>query len=272
MKPYLDPIIFAIPLFLFSLVFEFLQIRKSKQNYNLVDARTSISMGLGNLALSLFFAPLIWAASTMVYDLRILTIPMTAMGYLALFIADDFIYYWFHRISHQSRIWWAAHVNHHSSEHYNLSTALRQHWTGNFVLNWALWLPLVWIGFDPRWVLMQKSVSLIYQYWIHTELIHKMPNWFERVFNTPSHHRVHHGSNTEYLDCNYAGILIVWDKLFKSFVSEDPKIQIRYGLTKNVGSYKILKVAFHEWQDIFRDLRKTQGMRSKIRVVFGKPG
>ncbi len=139
--------------------------------------------------------------------------------YVVLFLADDFAYYWFHRIHHEVRVFWASHVVHHSSQHYNLSTALRQTWTPMTAL--PFWAGLALLGFQPWMILTQQAISLIYQFWIHTERIGRLPAPIEYVFNTPSHHRVHHGSNEIYLDRNYGGILIIWDRLFGTFQGGD---------------------------------------------------
>ena len=181
---------------------------------------------------------------------RIFTIPFTWWAWVLIFLADDFCYYWFHRISHENRLFWASHVVHHSSKMYNLSTALRQTWTGSF-MSFVFWLPLAIVGFHPVMILAQMSVSLLYQYWIHTELIDKLPRWFEAVFNTPSHHRVHHATNPQYLDRNHAGILIIWDKLFGTFEPEVEKPI--YGLVKNIDTYNPLKIAFLEWYNMCRE-------------------
>ena len=144
-----------------------------------------------------------------------LTIPFAIWSWIVLIYLEDFCYYWFHRISHESRFFWASHVVHHSSQKYNLSTALRQTWTGSF-FSFIFWIPLVLLGFHPIMIMTQMSISLIYQYWIHTELIKKMPNWFETFFNTPSHHRVHHATNPQYLDRNHAGIFTMWTQFYPS--------------------------------------------------------
>ena len=150
-----------------------------------------------------------------------------------LFVADDFSYYWYHRIHHVCRVFWATHVVHHSSEHYNLSTALRQPWISISTFPFWMWLPLV--GFPVWTVLLAQSWNLIYQFWIHTERIVRLPRWFEAVFNTPSHHRVHHGANQQYLDRNYGGELIIWDRIFGSFTPEVERV--RYGLTTNIHTF-----------------------------------
>ena len=162
---------------------------------------------------------------------------------MLLFFADDLAYYWFHRISHVSRVFWASHVVHHSSTHFNLSTALRQTWVPMTYL--PFWLPLLLVGFPPWMVLLAQSWSLIYQFGLHTERIGRLPRPIEFVFNTPIHHRVHHGANEQYLDRNYGGILIIWDRLFGSFIREEERV--RYGLTKNIDTFNPVKVAFGEY-------------------------
>ena len=154
----------------------------------------------------------------MIYELTPLRLdPGDWWVWVLLFFADDFSYYWFHRISHESRFFWASHVVHHSSTHYNLSTALRQTWVPMTYLPFWLWMPAV--GFEPWMVLLAQAWSLIYQFWIHTERITRLPRPLEWVLNTPSHHRVHHGSNEVYLDKNYGGILIIWDRLFGTYAA-----------------------------------------------------
>jgi sterol desaturase/sphingolipid hydroxylase (fatty acid hydroxylase superfamily) len=184
-----------------------------------------------------------------------------------LFFADDFSYYCFHRISHECRLFWASHVIHHSSQRFNLGTALRQTWTGNF-MSFVFWLWLPLIGFPPVMVLTMQAISLLYQFWIHTELVRHMGP-LEWVLNTPSHHRVHHGSNQQYLDRNHAGVLIIWDRMFGTFEPEREKVV--YGLTKNLNSYNPLRIAFHEWIDIWRDLRNAQTWKQRLISVFGSP-
>ncbi|WP_428028540.1 sterol desaturase family protein, partial [Altererythrobacter sp.] len=170
------------------------------------------------------------------------------------FFLDDLRYYWVHRFGHTIRWVWASHVNHHSSQHYNLSTALRQSWTGTFTFMLVMRAPLILIGFHPLMVLFCGALNLIYQFWIHTEAIVKLPRWFEAVMNTPSHHRVHHGRNARYLDANYAGTFIIWDRLFGTFVPEQADEKVQYGIVHNIGTFNPLRVAFHEWVGLFRDV------------------
>lgn len=267
-----DLILYAIPFFIVTLILEIIITNKKKmKSYTLKDASASISMGLGNVFLGIFAKVIIFGALTYIYlNFRFFTIPFVWWAWILIFFADDFAYYWFHRISHENRFFWASHVIHHSSQKYNLSTALRQTWTGSFMsfIFW-IWLPL--LGFHPVMILAQMSISLIYQYWIHTELIDKMPKWFEAIFNTPSHHRVHHGSNPQYLDRNHAGILIIWDKIFSTFEPEVEKPV--YGLITNINSYNPIKIAFIEWISMFKDIFKSKtSILNKIKYLIKPPG
>ncbi|MDG2527378.1 sterol desaturase family protein [Caulobacter endophyticus] len=265
----------AIPFFVIAIVLEVLLARfgKAKANYEPRDAATSLMMGLGNSIVGILTGGAVFAASLWVYEHRLFTIPMTAVwAWVVLFFAEDLTYYWFHRLSHERRFWWASHVNHHSSTHYNLTTALRQTWTGGVAGTWLLWLPLSFLGFPPAMVAIQKGVSLVYQFWIHTEAVRRMPAWFEAVFNTPSHHRVHHARNPRYLDANYAGILIIWDRLFGTFIPEDDAEPCRYGIVRNLPNFNLLTNVFHEWIGIGRDLARSRSPREVMGYLFGPPG
>jgi sterol desaturase/sphingolipid hydroxylase (fatty acid hydroxylase superfamily) len=187
-------------------------------------------------------------------------------------LIDELAYYWIHRAGHRIRWAWAAHVIHHSSQHYNLSTALRQTWTGLFGLTFIIKLPLFFIGFPLELVAFCGGLNLIYQFWIHTEVIGKMPRWFEAVMNTPSHHRVHHGTNPRYLDRNYAGVFIIWDKLFGTFEAERADEPPRYGIIRNLGTFNPFWVAVHEWVGIFRDVARARSLKTALVAAFGPPG
>ena len=267
-------IIYAIPFFVFAMLLEFfVASAKNIKSYTAKDAFSSIAMGLGNVFIGFVSKLFVFAALYFVYEnLRIFTIPISWWSFMILFFLDDFSYYWFHRTSHENRFFWASHVVHHSSKHYNLSTALRQTWTGSFYsfIFW-LWLPL--IGFHPGMIIFQMSISLLYQFWIHTELIQKMPKWIELFFNTPSHHRVHHGSNPIYLDKNHAGILIIWDKLFGTFQPELKSEKVQYGLVVNIKTYNPIFIAFNEWGALFKDLNtKNISVRDRIKYLYKPPG
>ena len=267
-------IIYAIPFFVFAMLLEFVvSSNKNIKSYTAKDAFSSIAMGLGNVFISFLSKLFVFAALYYVYEsFRIFTIPITWWSFVILFFLDDFSYYWFHRTSHENRFFWASHVVHHSSRHYNLSTALRQTWTGGFYsfIFW-LWLPL--LGFHPGMILFQMSISLLYQFWIHTELIQQMPKWIEFFFNTPSHHRVHHGSNPIYLDRNHAGILIIWDRLFGTFQPELKHEKVKYGLVVNIKTYNPILIAFNEWGALFKDLiTRNLSVTNRIKYLYKPPG
>ncbi|MDP2009336.1 MAG: sterol desaturase family protein [Phenylobacterium sp.] len=275
LKAPFDPVTLAIPFFVLTIILEIAltRFKAVKSHYETKDTMTSLGMGLGSNVAGVLTGGAAVAATVWVWQHRVFDIPMTAIwAWVAIFFLEDLTYYWFHRLSHERRFWWAAHVNHHSSQHYNLSTALRQTWTGGLAGTWALWLPLAFLGFPPAMLAIQKGISLVYQFWIHTEAIGRMPKWFEAVFNTPSHHRVHHARNPRYLDSNYAGILIIWDRLFGTFQPELDEETPRYGVVKNLSSFNILRVAFHEWAGIAKDLAGSRSLREVAGYLFGPPG
>jgi sterol desaturase/sphingolipid hydroxylase (fatty acid hydroxylase superfamily) len=260
---------YAIPFFVaFVLAEIIISAIKRLQTYEPKDALSSIAMGLGNVTVGLVSKGLILGAYTFVYQYRFFTMGFEWWMWILLLFADDFSYYWFHRSAHNIRYFWASHVIHHSSQRYNLATALRQTWTGGLTGSFLfyLWLPLV--GFHPIAILFMQSISLLYQFWIHTELIDRLPKWFEAIFNTPSHHRVHHSSDPKYLDRNHAGIFIIWDKMFGTFQPEEEKP--KYGLTTNINSYNPIYIATHEWLAIFKDIGSYP--RYFWQYLFGPPG
>ena len=273
--PAIDPVTLAVPFFILAIVLEIILARfgKVKAVYEAKDTATSLLMGFGSGIAGLLTGGVVFAASVWVYNYRLFDIPMSAAwAWLAIFLLEDLTYYWFHRLSHERRFWWAAHVNHHTSQHYNLATALRQTWTGGAAGTWALWLPLSLLGFPPAMIAIQKGISLVFQFWIHTEAVRRLPVWVEALFNTPSHHRVHHARNPRYLDSNYAGILIIWDRMFGTFVPELDEEPCRYGVVKNLGDFNIFRVAFHEWVGIFSDLLTAKSLREAFGYLFGAPG
>ncbi len=263
---------YAVPAFVALIIVEMVYVRVSgRGEYDARDAWASLMMGLGNRISGLLFGALVVGAYYAVYQFRIFHLDWSWPVLVACFLAEDLAYYWFHRISHERRWFWASHVVHHSSQHYNLSTALRQTWTGNLALGFVFTLPLPLIGFPPEMVLMFSAISLVYQFWFHTETIDRLGP-LEWVFNTPSHHRVHHATNPNYLDANYAGWLIIWDRLFGTFVAEDRADPPRYGIIANLGSYNPLRIAFHEWWAIAKDVASSRSLREVWGYLMGPPG
>ncbi|MCU0831043.1 MAG: sterol desaturase family protein [Rhizobiaceae bacterium] len=274
-SPFPEVTQYAIPLFVIGIIIELYAIRKARLSgdYETRDTLTSLLMGTGNVVTGIITAFIglwvyLWA-----WEYRLFDWGTSALAVIACFFLDDFKYYWHHRIAHRSRWVWADHVNHHSSQHYNLSTALRQGWTVALTGMFILGVPLVLLGFHPYMVLFVGGLNLTYQFWIHTETIGKMPRWFEAVFNTPSHHRVHHASNARYLDANYAGTLIIWDRLFGTFVPETEAEKPRYGLVNDIATFNPFRVAFHEWVALAKDaVRPGLTLRQRMGYLFGPPG
>ena len=264
-------ILFAIPFFSILVVLEiYVCYKMQSKKYTSWDTFGSLSMGVGNVLIGIISKGLIFSVYSIIYQYRIFDLELSYSIFFALFLLDDFCYYWFHRISHESRFFWASHSIHHSSQKYNLSTALRQTWTGDLSGSFLFWGAMPLLGFKPEWVMLMKAISLIYQFWIHTELIIKLPKWFEFFFNTPSHHRVHHAVQEKYLDRNHAGILIIWDRMFGTFITEDE--QPIYGLVKNIKTNNPIRIAFHEWTLILKDLNMNITLIEKLKYIFYPPG
>lgn len=270
-----DVLAWAVPFFVITVALEWVLVRRGQAQgrYEWRDAVTSMTMGLGNMVTDLLFGFISLGILLFFWPFRLFDLGVSLPVILLALVAQDFVYYWKHRASHRIRWLWSAHVVHHSSEHYNLSTALRQPWNSNFTGYVLMSAPLILLGFHPLLIGFVGAVNLLYQYWIHTEAIRKMPRWFEFIFNTPSHHRVHHSTHPTHLDMNYAGIFIVWDRMFGTFIEEGDEEAMTYGLVKNVGTYNPVRVAFAEWIAIFRDaLGSGLTLRQRLGYVFAPPG
>ncbi|MGL6070675.1 sterol desaturase family protein [Craterilacuibacter sp.] len=205
-----------------------------------------------------------------VYQYRLFHFELSWPAFFALFILQDLLYYGFHRASHRVRWLWAAHSVHHSSTRMNFSTAFRQSLMYPLAGMWAFWLPLAWLGFPPQAIVGIVLINLAYQFYIHTQAIPHL-GAFEKLFNTPSIHRVHHAKNPRYLDRNFAGVLVVWDKLFGSFVAEDPAEPCDYGTVKPVASFNPLLVSLTEWVDMAREVARARSWRERLLLLFGTP-
>ena len=272
MEPRFNPVDFAVPAFVVLVLIEMLWARsRARDAYEPRDTLTSLGLGLGSTVAGVLTGGFVAAAALWLYQHRLLEIGWSWWAWPLCFVLDDLGYYWQHRLGHRVRWFWASHVNHHSSQHYNLSTALRQTWTGFFALSFVFRIPLALLGFHPAMIAIVGGFNLIYQFWIHTEAIRRLPRWFEAVMNTPSHHRVHHATNPVYLDRNYAGTFIVWDKLFGTFQAELDGERIRYGIVKQLGTFNLLWGVFHEWVGIARDLRSAP-WRHKFSYLWREPG
>jgi sterol desaturase/sphingolipid hydroxylase (fatty acid hydroxylase superfamily) len=265
----LDLTVYAIPAFIALLLVEAVVVGSQRlRGYERKDTIASLSMGVGNVLIDLFMKGVHLALLAALAPFAFLHLDGSWWAWALLLVLADLVYYWFHRLHHEVRFLWAAHVNHHSSQRYNFSTALRQSWTTPFT-SLLFWWPLVLLGFRPEMVLAAIAINTIYQFWIHTEAIDRLGplEWF---LNTPSHHRVHHGSNVEYLDRNHGGMFIVWDRIFGTF--EPERERIHYGLTKNIDTYNPVKIAFHEWVAMLRDVLRSNPLRTRLAYVIEPPG
>lgn len=265
----LKPTIIAIPIFALLIAIEtYFSVRK-ENNYDNKDVWTNIALGFGSVAWGALFGLVTSIFYIGIYDVSPYKMPLdTWWSWTILLFIDDFLYYWFHRFSHEVRFLWNFHVVHHSSNQYNLSVAVRQSWFSP-IAHWIFYLPAALLGF-PLWAFTtMHGINLIYQFWIHTKTIKKMPRLFEFIFNTPSHHRVHHGVNEQYLDKNYAGIFIVWDRIFGTFVEESE--EVRYGIIKPLGSYNWFWINTHGWVEMWQAMKERKTLLGKLRCVFASP-
>lgn len=237
------------------------------------DSAISIALGYLSEPANAATAFITLGALAAVEPFSFATIPVNWGTFVLCFVLDDLRFYVHHRLAHRVRWVWAMHIVHHSSENYNLPIALRQSWTKHFTGTMMLKIPLVLIGFDPIMVTFCGVLNATYQFFLHTETIHKMPRWYEAIFNTPSHHRVHHGNNPRYLDANYAGTLIVWDKLFGTFEPECATEPPVYGLVKQLNTLNPVKLLSHEYVGIARDIsQRGLNWKQRLAYVFAPPG
>lgn len=273
-------LIFSIPAFLTLLLLErfwtgrrHIRGARKLRGYDRRDTIASLTLGIGNVAISSVTTLGAVALWTWGHGHRVVELgqPERWWSWVALFFAEDLCYYWFHRSHHGVRLLWAAHVNHHSSLYFNLSTALRQPWFTPFT-GPVFWLPLALLGYPAPMILTAQAFSLIYQFWIHTEVVSKLPRPLEWLLNTPSHHRVHHGKNLRYLDRNHGGVLVIWDRMFGTFAAEDPLDPVRYGITHDIVTFNPLRIAVHELVALWRDVRHATSWRARLGYLLAAPG
>jgi sterol desaturase/sphingolipid hydroxylase (fatty acid hydroxylase superfamily) len=235
------------------------------------DLFASLVIGFVAIAISLLLKTFIFFVYSWMYKFRLSTIPLAAWWpWIFCFFADDFSYYWLHRTNHHVRIFWVSHSVHHSIETLTLASGMRVPWTNFITGNFLFWLWMPLVGFNPAMIMTMKSINEIYQFWLHTEKIKKLPAWIEFMFNTPSHHRVHHGCDHDYLDKNLGGTLIIFDRLFGTFVEETH--QAVYGLTKKIKSTNPIVIVFEGWKNLFRDLKKSKRLSDYLNHIFNSPG
>jgi alkylglycerol monooxygenase len=264
-----SPVLIAVPIFATLIAIEaWYASRRDPDAYLAKDAWNNILIGFVSIAFGALFGIFVGVIYATAYSLAPYKFPADAWwSWAILFFIDDFTYYWFHRVSHESRLFWNFHVVHHSSEYYNLSVAVRQSWFSS-LLHWLFYAPIMLLGFAPWMFAVMHGFNLIYQFWIHTKFV-KTLGPLEYVLNTPSHHRVHHGVNNPYLDKNYAGVLIVWDRLFGSFIkeTEEPK----YGIIKPINSFNPLWINTHGWVEMWQAMKQRDTFLGKMRCILASP-
>lgn len=266
----LNPIVLSIPIFFILMGIELVVERiTNKKLYRLPDAIANLSCGITSQLSGLFLKVFAIGIYQLLHEnFNLVAWDKTWFYWLVLFLLADLAYYWAHRMSHEINLFWGGHVVHHQSEEYNLSVALRQSslqviWTFTFSL------PLAFIGFETLDFALMSAFITLYQFWIHTETINKM-GWFELVFNTPSHHRVHHGRDPKYIDKNHAGTLIIWDKMFGTFQEEEERPT--YGITKPINSWNAVWANFSHYAEMGKDLKQIPTWTDKLKYLFKKPG
>jgi len=266
--------LYVFPIFLGAILLEaWIYRRQYARAYPWKDSVTSLGVALGHQVTGVVNQLLIQGImAVFVWQYRLFTVPDRSWwSYPLLFVALEFAYYWYHRCAHEVRLMWATHSTHHSPNEMALSAAYRLGWTPFWSMSWVFFLPLVWLGFNPAAVFGMLAISLVYQFWLHTRLIPPL-GWLEGILNTPSAHRVHHASNPEYLDKNYGGILMVFDRMFGTYIPEASELEIRYGLVHRIESQNPLVVVFREWINIAKDLRHAPGWSARWHYVMGRPG
>lgn len=265
-----DYIALSVPIFFILIGIELAySCYKKLGYYRLNDSIANLSQGIGQQVTGLFMKTVLFFGYTYIFEhWRLFDLPDRLWIWIALFIAVDFCYYWFHRMSHQINALWAAHIVHHQSEEYNLTVALRQSWFQSW-FSWVFYLPLAFLGFNPLMFLTLSAFNTLYQFWIHTRAIKSM-GFLEHIINTPSHHRVHHGSNPKYIDKNHAGTLIIWDKLFGTFQQEEDEVY--YGITTPLASWNPVWANVHYWVELWHTAKKATQLRDKINVFLKPPG
>jgi alkylglycerol monooxygenase len=263
-------IVVAIPIFLVLIILEYLAMRKRNPNYyRLNDAITNLNIGAGHVLSKVVIGVFLLWIYNLVYSIRIISIPDGVLAYIVAFVAYDFFFYWAHRLGHEVNIFWGAHGVHHQSEEYNLSVALRQSWL-HAVLAFFIFLPIPFFGVSPKIFFIALSINSFYQFWIHTDVINRMPKWFEFIFNSPAHHRVHHARNEKYIDRNHAGMFIIWDKMFGTFVEEAEKPT--YGITKPLNSWNPFWANIEYYVGMLQLSKKMPKWSDKLKLIIAKPG
>jgi sterol desaturase/sphingolipid hydroxylase (fatty acid hydroxylase superfamily) len=262
-------IVWAAPFMFFFVLLEwFISHKQNKELYKRAETIGSVLVGIGNVAIAFALKYSLLFLVIWVYNLVPWRMYFSWWWFLPCYIIFDFCSYWAHRIAHQQRIWWATHVVHHSSEHYNLSVSFRLSWIQHVKL--IFFIPVALMGFHPVIFFVVNQIAVLFQFWVHTEYIPRLHPAIEYIFATPSNHRVHHGSQEKYINKNYGATFILWDRIFNTYQKEEEKVQ--YGISHNI-EHKAnpLYINFHEVADIWKDLKSAKTWRLKCFYLFGDP-
>ncbi|HEX9651804.1 MAG TPA: sterol desaturase family protein [Cyclobacteriaceae bacterium] len=263
-----DVIRYAVPVMIILVLAEWgISYYQKKEIYNKRDLLAATLIGTGNLIVSALIKTSLFVTFLFIINLMPWSIPPTWWSYILCIIAIDFFRYWGHRVAHENRFWWATHVTHHNSKKYNWSVSFRLSWVQH--IKFVFFIPVAMMGFHPVVFFICHQIEVLYQFWIHTEYIRKLPKPIEYIFTTPSHHRVHHATNAKYIDKNYGSTLIIWDRMFGTFQPEEE--QAIYGITKPLTTYNPITLVFHEWRDICKDLYRAKNIKEARKYLFGRP-
>ncbi len=261
-------ILYAAPVMIALVTLEWIiSYYKKKDYYDGKDTLAATAIGLGNVAISAVLKIATFVFVLFFYNLVFWSFPFAWWAYILCYIWIDFWRYWAHRVAHENRFWWATHVTHHSSEKYNWSVSFRLGWTQHIKI--IFFIPVALAGFHPIMFLICHQIGVLYQFWIHTEYIKRLPKPIEYIFSTPSHHRVHHARNEKYLDKNYGSTFIIWDRMFGTFQAEEEKPH--YGISTPVNSYNPIYLCFHEWMAIVKDVKNSNSLKEAYEMVFVRP-
>ena len=268
-----SPIFYAIPMFFLLLAAEAIySYVKHKKLYRLNDTITNLSLGIGNQVVAVLTKVLLFGTYVYFYQhFAFFHLPVTWWSFFLCLLMFDFLFYWAHRLSHEMNFLWGAHVVHHQSEEYNLSVALRQPWFHNLIA-FFIFLPMPFFGFDPMTFVLAAGIHTLYQFWIHTRAIHKLPAVVEYFLNTPSHHRVHHAVNPKYIDKNHAGVFMIWDRMFGTFKAEEDPEEIIYGITTQFKSWNPVWANYHYYVEMWDKATQMKTWRDRLHIIIARPG
>jgi sterol desaturase/sphingolipid hydroxylase (fatty acid hydroxylase superfamily) len=262
-------IVWAAPIMFFFAILEYvISKRQDHDYYETKETIGSVLVGIGNVIISFLIKAALLLVVVVIYNLVPWRMELNWWTFIPAYIFWDFCSYWAHRISHSQRFWWATHIVHHSGEKYNLTVSFRLSWVQHLKI--IFFVPAMFIGFHPIIIFVTNQIAVLFQFWVHTEYIRKLHPVIEYIFATPSNHRVHHGSQEQYIDRNFGATFIIWDRMFGTYEPEGAKVA--YGLTSNIDhKANPLHINFHEYKEMWRDVKAAKTLKDKFYMVFGSP-